>query len=185
MRKPSAIAAAALVVLALAGCASQGAGSIPAPAATTSPAGTLPATGLATASPSCVLSCGGQVQHNGPAALPAPSWAPGDKAAALAAAVAAMGAYIRPGTDHATWFTGIRPRVTDQFAAELGKFDPTYLTVSKMTGPATASPDPKDSFQLDVSVPTDDGVYQVTMLRSTQTAPWLANSIIPPLPGDK
>ncbi|MCZ2403555.1 hypothetical protein IV498_10270 [Paenarthrobacter sp. Z7-10] len=156
-------------------------------AAATAPAGTsgqkpAPATsGIQT----CQVSCGDNPQYNGPANLPAPSWAAGDKDAALEAAVAAMGAYIKPGTDHGTWFEGIHPRITDQFAIELGKFDPAYLTVSKMTGTATATTDPNNPFQVVVGVPTDDGVYQVTMLRSTQTAFWLANSIVPPLPGNK
>jgi hypothetical protein len=133
----------------------------------------------------CQVSCGDTAQYNGPANLPAPSWAPGDKTAALAAATATMAEYIKAGTDHDTWFEGIRPRITDQFAIELGKFDPAYLTVSKMTGPATATTDKNNPFQVVVSVPTDDGVYKVTMLRATQTAFWFANSIIPPLPGDK
>lgn len=192
MKKPPALVAATLMALVLAGCAG-GTGSVPAPPAppaTTSQttasaaASSAKSSGKATVSPSCVLSCSDQTQYNGPAALPAPTWAPRDKAAALAAAVAAMNAYIKPGTDHDTWFTGIRPRITDQFAAELDTFDPNYLTVSKMTGKAAATSDPSTPFQLVVSVPTDDGVYKVTMLRTTQTAPWLANSIIPPLPGD-
>ena len=133
----------------------------------------------------CQVSCGDNPQYNGPANLPAPSWAAGDKDAALEAATAAMDAYIKPGTDHTAWFEGIRPRITDQFAIELGKFNPAYLTVSKMTGKATATTQTDNPFQVVVSVPTDDGVYKVTMLRSTQTAFWLANSIIPPLPGNK
>lgn len=183
MKKPPVTITATLMALALAGCAS-GAGSVPAPPATTSQTTASTTRPSATASPLCVLSCSDQAQYTGPTALPAPTWAPGDKAAALNATVAVMNAYIRPGTDHDTWFAGIHPRITDQFAAELGTFDPTYLTVSKMTGNATATTDPNNPYQLAVSVPTDDGVYKVAMLRSTQTSFWLANSIIPPLPGD-
>ncbi|WP_284750782.1 hypothetical protein [Arthrobacter sp. efr-133-R2A-120] len=136
-------------------------------------------------SETCQVSCGDNPQYKGPKDLPAPSWAPGDKEAAPEASTAVMGAYIKPGTSHGTWFAGIRPRFTDQYAIGLGKFDPAYLTVSKMTGPATATNDPANPFQVIVDVPTDDGVYKVTMLRATQTAFWLANSIIPPLPGNK
>lgn len=196
MRRTATVLAAAALALALAGCGTQPA-STPLPAVAASPtapvsssAATTGASSAAKPAPSgtkqpCQVSCGDNPQYNGPANLPAPSWAPGDKEAALAAATAAMVAYIKPGSDHATWFEGIRPRITDQFAIELGKFDPAYLTVSKMTGKATATNDPKNPFQVNVSVPTDDGVYQVTMLRSTQTAFWLANSIVPPLPGNK
>lgn len=152
------------------------------PAGTASPAKPAP---VASGAQPCQVSCGDNPQYNGPANLPAPSWVPGDKEAALEAATAAMDAYIKPGTDHKIWFEGIRPRITDQFAIELGKFNPSYLTVSKMTGTATATTEKDNPFQVLISVPTDDGVYKVTMLRSTQTAFWLANSIIPPLPGNK
>lgn len=131
----------------------------------------------------CQVSCGDNAQYNGPANLPAPSWAPGDKDAAQQAALATMAEYIKPGTDHATWFNNIRPRITTQFAIELDKFDPTYLTVSKITGKATATTEANNPFQVIVSIPTDDGVYKVTMLRANQTAFWLTNSIVPPLPG--
>lgn len=180
--------------LALAGCASQPTATpLPAVAASTSVPATSAASTAGASKPApaasgiqtCQVSCGDNPQYNGPANLPVPSWAPGDKDAALEAATAAMVAYVKPGTDHATWFEGIRPRITDQFAIELGKFDPAYLTVSKMTGKATATIEVNNPFQVVVSVPTDDGVYKVTMLRSTQTAFWLANSIIPPLPGNK
>lgn len=209
MRK--ALTALALgAALVLAGCSNQPTPSPAptAPAVTTTTAPTTPqatapssaasaaASSAGTANPSkpapaasgaqnCQVSCGDNPQYNGPPNLPAPSWVPGDKEAALEAATAAMDAYIKPGTDHTIWFEGIRPRITDQFAIELGKFNPSYLTVSKMTGKATATTETDNPFQVVVSVPTDDGVYKVTMLRSTQTAFWLANSIIPPLPGNK
>lgn len=200
IRRAVTVLAVGAVALMLAGCSTQptatplpagAASSTTAPAASaaaTAPAGTSSAQKPAPATSgiqTCQVSCGDNPQYNGPANLPAPSWAAGDKDAALKAAVAAMGAYIKPATDHGTWFEGIHPRITDQFAIELGKFDPAYLTVSKMTGTATATTDPNNPFQVVVGVPTDDGVYQVTMLRSTQTAFWLANSIVPPLPGNK
>ena len=200
IRRAVTVLAVGAVALVLAGCSTQptaaplpagAASSTTAPAASaaaTAPAGTSSAQKPAPATSgiqTCQVSCGDNPQYNGPTNLPAPSWAAGDKDAALEAAVAAMGAYIKPGTDHGTWFEGIHPRITDQFAIELGKFDPAYLTVSKMTGTATATTDPNNPFQVVVGVPTDDGVYQVTMLRSTQTAFWLANSIVPSLPGNK
>ncbi len=188
------------VSLVLAGCSSPSAptpsttttsvpAAGPAPPASTMPAGAAPASPLLPPSPAgsdaCQVSCGDNPQYNGPKNLPKPSWAPGDKQAALTAAHGVMDAYIKPGTDHAIWLAGIRPRITDQFAIELRKFNPTYLTVSKITGNATATTQADNAFQVNVEIPTDDGKYQVRILRSTQKAPWLANTITPPLPGNK
>lgn len=167
----------------LSGCATEStAGSSPDSVATTTPIPSTSASQLvASGSPTCQVSCGENPQYNGPANLPAPSWSPGDEEAALAASKDTMIAYMTPGTDHTVWFENIRPRITDQFAIELGKFNPSYLTVSKMTGDPTIATDPSNPFQAVVTVPTDDGEYKVTMLRSTQTAFWLANSIVPQL----
>lgn len=190
MRAPvgslTAATAAIAVALAITGCGNESTtaapvappgSAAPASSASSPPSVMKPApTGTA-----CQVSCDTAPQYVGPAPEAPPTWAPGDQQAAQAAALGTMKSYAQPGMAHSPWLAQMRPRVTDNFAAELTSFDPTYLTVSKVTGEPRTTTQKTNTYQAVVTVPTNEGAYTVTMLRSSQHSPWLANSIVPHL----
>ncbi|OMH32529.1 hypothetical protein [Tersicoccus sp. Bi-70] len=195
VRSLTAAAAVLAVALAATGCGNESTNA--APAAT--PASSAPATSMSRPSPSsstsspssamkpaptgtaCQVSCDSAPQYVGPTPEAPPTWGPGDQKAAESAALGAMKAYAQPGMAHSPWLAQMRPRVTAGFAAELTSFDPSYLTVSKVTGAPRTTIQKTNTYQAVVTVPTNEGAYTVTMLRSSQHSPWLATSIVPPL----
>jgi hypothetical protein len=169
MRRP--LMGAAVIALssaALVGCTSshsspQPASSSPVAASTAAatPSGTLPA--------------------DNDTVQPAPTAGTTSQASAVDVAVKLMTAYARPDRTADAWLAGLDPYLTQTGAAAYEGTDPAQVPVSKVTGSGTVMA-AATVYALNVSVPTNKGVYVVALTRTSTTAPWLADRII--VPGD-
>lgn len=101
-------------------------------------------------------------------------WDDQSRAAAVAAAEAALTAYARPGLDHDTWWAGLEPHLTQKAAQDYVDVDPARIPVSKLTGPGTIIQD-SSAYVAMVKIPTNAGRYDVLVIRSGGSAPWLAS----------
>ncbi|UKF24829.1 hypothetical protein [Clavibacter seminis] len=172
-RAAGAVALAAALALSAAGCASVTVhGDAPGDPGTTpaaSPADSMPgANDAGTSSP-------GATDDDG-AAQPEPVADAASQAAALAAADEVMRTYAQPGIAEAEWERQMTPLLSQQGAVAFVPTIPSKLTAHAVTGTGTVMPAPT-AYALIVRVPTDDGDYDVALIRSSTTAPWSADEI--------
>ncbi|MBW8027314.1 hypothetical protein [Clavibacter michiganensis] len=113
---------------------------------------------------------------DGAAAEPEPVADAASQAAALAAADEVMRTYAQPGITEAEWERQMTPLLSQQGAVAFVPTIPSRLTAHAVTGTGTVMPAPT-AYALIVRVPTDDGDYDVALIRSSTTAPWLADEI--------
>ncbi|MBD5382924.1 MAG: hypothetical protein HDR73_14035 [Clavibacter sp.] len=172
-RIAGAVALAAALALTAAGCASVTVhGDAPGDPVTTpaaSPADSMPgADDDAPADP-------GQTEDDA-GAQPEPVADAASQTAALAAADRVMRTYAQPGISEAEWERQMTPLLSQQGAVAFVPTIPSRLTAHAVTGTGTVIPAPT-AYALIVRVPTDDGDYDVALIRSSTTAPWLADEI--------
>jgi hypothetical protein len=99
--------------------------------------------------------------------------------AAVRVAEKFMTAFARPDLDPHSWINGLYPYLTQQGATAYEDTDPSNVPTHTITGPGTVVEDPTD-YALLVKIPTDIGVYVVSLTRKTATDAWLVNRITPP-----
>lgn len=112
-------------------------------------------------------------------AEPVPVWDESAEAAASAAAVEAMTAFARPDMAYDQWFAQLRPHLSQDAAETYVYTDPINIPVTTITGEATVL-ESTSAYVAVVDVDTNVGEYQVLMLRTGATAPWLAAEFAPP-----
>lgn len=110
---------------------------------------------------------------------PVPEWDTVSKREAINAARDALVAFARPDLDQKTWYSELEPYLTENAAQTHHYTDPENITASEVTGPGDIIDD-ESAYLAVVSVPTDDGDYQVTVVRDNAEADWLVEKIEAP-----
>lgn len=93
----------------------------------------------------------------------------------------ALRLWARPSMGADAWWDDLEPYLTAQAQQDYSYTDPANVPVTKLTGAATL-------VELDtrrvaiVHVPTDAGLYAVTLSRSPESPTWLVERIAPPEP---
>lgn len=92
-----------------------------------------------------------------------------------------MRLFARPGISARAWWADLKPLLSDQAQRDYYGVDPARVPVSKVTGDGRL-------VELDtalvaiVHVPTNAGLYAVTVSRSSQEPRWVVERITPPEP---
>lgn len=157
-------AAAAVLLIALGGCAAS-------PAATSGTStGTAPSS---SAQPTPGDNSTAQSPPNQPLTA-----ARAASAAKIAETV--IGLYARPGISAQAWIDALDPYLTQDAAAAFANTDPSTIPAHKVTGSANVLAASTAPGAL-VDVPTDVGTYRVFLLKDGDG--WLADQITPPRRG--
>lgn len=109
---------------------------------------------------------------------PVPEAAAGSQTAALRAAETVVTAFGQPGLPYPEWIGGLYPLLTQAGAAAYEDTDPSSVPVHQVTGPGRILPGSTE-VALIVEVPTDAGLYTVSLSRPDPASPWLAERIRP------
>lgn len=154
------------VVLALTGCTAQ----TPPAAPTNNPAATR------TSAPANTSEAGSPTDEA--TVAPIPEASTDGQAAAITAAEKTVTTFAQPTLDASTWMTNMYPLLTQRGARAYGGTDPAQIPVRHVTGPGRVV-DGSTDVALIVQVPTDAGIYNVSLSRTDTTASWLAERIRP------
>ena len=100
------------------------------------------------------------------------------QAAAIAAAENAVATFARPELPYQEWIDGLYPYLSQTGAAAYEDTDPARIPVHQVTGSGTIRP-ASTEVALIVQVPTDAGLYNVSLSRPNAESPWLADRIRP------
>ncbi|MFL2002064.1 hypothetical protein [Microbacterium sp. A1-JK] len=157
-----------MLALTLAGCVGSGDG--PAPA--------VSLTGLSPASPTPTNPVNPSPPFDDETVAPVPEAAEDSQSAAITAAERAVTAFARPDLGYDEWIAGLYPYLTQTGAAAYEDTDPANVPVRQVTGAGTILP-ASTEVALIVQVPTDAGLYNVSLSRPSTDAPWLADRIRP------
>jgi len=108
----------------------------------------------------------------------APEAGADSEAAAIAAAERVVSAFARPTFAETQWWNELLPLLSQTGAHAYEGTLPENIPASAVTGPPTLVDGATDVIAL-VEVPSDAGMYIVTLTRSDATQPWLAERIRP------
>lgn len=161
-------AAAALIVAiatatALAGCIEQGPGPSP------SPTKSLPA-GLPSTAPTAPVDAG--------EVTAAPEAGGDSQQKAIAAAIKVMQTFAQPQLSADKWWAQMLSLLSQQGGVAYEGTDPSQIPAHQVTGDGTVLPGSTE-VSLIVQMPTDAGLYNITLTRPDASAPWLADRIRP------
>jgi len=109
---------------------------------------------------------------------PVPEAAESSQSAAITAAERAVTAFARPDLGYNEWIAGLYPHLTQTGAAAYEDTDPANVPAREVTGSGTIPP-ASTEVALIVQIPTDAGLYNVSLSRPGADAPWLADRIRP------
>ncbi len=112
-------------------------------------------------------------------AEPIPTWDEAAESAARDTAITAMTAFARPELSYDDWWAQLQPLLTQEAAETYVYTDPINIPVTKVTGDATVV-ESSSAYLALVDVDTNVGTYQVLMVRTDDTTPWLAGEFAPP-----
>ena len=112
-------------------------------------------------------------------AAPSPTWDASSSAAAAKAAEAAMRTFARPSLSAQSWWRDLAPLLTQQARQDYADVDPANIPARRVTGSARIRPT-GSGYVVEAKVPTDAGVYTLTLTRKGPTAPWLTSRLTPP-----
>jgi hypothetical protein len=114
------------------------------------------------------------------------TWRRADQRAAVAAGVQVMRAFASPTVSRVdepeaqkNWWTQLRPLLSDQAASDYAAVDHANVPVHQVTGAGRLAAAEARALAI-VHVPTDVGLYAVTLSRSAEDPRWLAERITPP-----
>lgn len=156
-----------VLVLALAGCV--GSNDQPAPAASPT---------RSSAPPTAPNPVNPSPPFDDETVAPVPEAAEDSQSAAVTAAERAVTAFARPDLSYEEWIAGLYPHLTQTGAAAYEDTDPANVPAREVTGPGTILP-ASTEVALIVQIPTDAGLYNVSLSRPGADAPWLADRIRP------
>ena len=97
---------------------------------------------------------------------------------AIAAATKVMQTFAQPQLSADKWWAQLLPLLSQQGGVAYEGTDPSQIPVHQVTGAGTVLPDSTE-VSLIVQLPTDAGLYNVTLTRPDAAAPWLADRIRP------
>lgn len=166
MNRAAAAAIPLVAALALAGCVHS---NDPGPSLSPSSSPTVTSTSPANPTPPVDM---------GATADPVPEAGTDSQAAAIDTAEKAITAFARPDLSYDEWINGLYPYLTQAGAAAYEDTDPARVPVRQVTGAGTILP-ASTEVALIVQVPTDAGLYNVSLSRPSPDAPWLADRIRP------
>jgi len=89
-----------------------------------------------------------------------------------------MQSFARPQLSSDKWWSQMLPLLSQQAGLAYQGTDPSQIPAHQVTGPAFVLSGSTD-VSLIVQVPTDVGAYNVTLIRGSASAPWLADRIRP------
>jgi hypothetical protein len=110
--------------------------------------------------------------------VPVPEAADASQMSAISAAEKVLTAFGQPDLVYDEWIAGLYPVMTQSGVAAYEGTDPTMIPVRQVTG-AGIIMDGSTEVALIVQVPTDAGLYNVSLSRTTFTGAWLADRIRP------
>lgn len=102
-----------------------------------------------------------------------------EKVTALAAQT--MRLFARPKMSAEQWWTDLEPRLSAQARLDYFGIDPASVPVTKITGPVTLVPMSTKLASI-AHIPTDAGLYAVTLSRTPEEPQWVVEQITPPEP---
>ena len=97
---------------------------------------------------------------------------------AIAAATKAMQTFAQPQLSADTWWSQMLPLLSQQGGVAYKGTDPSQIPVHQVTGAGLVLPGSTE-VSLIVQLPTDAGLYNVTLTRPDASALWLADRIRP------
>ena len=97
---------------------------------------------------------------------------------ALEAAERALATFAQPDLSADAWWTQMVPLLSQAAAIAYESTDPSQIPVRHVTGAGRILEGSTD-ISLIVQVQTDVGLYNVTLIRGSDTEPWLADRIRP------
>lgn len=168
MKRALAAVVPLIAALTLTGCAS-GTTAAPAVAPSTS-ASSAPSTPSGTAVPGAPT--------DDASVIPVPEAGTDSRADAITAAEKVVATFGQPTLDATTWMKNLYPLLTQTGAAAYEGTDPAKVPVHQVTG-AGIILDGSTEVALIVQVPTDAGLYNVSLSRTGASASWLADRIRP------
>lgn len=92
-----------------------------------------------------------------------------------------MSLFARPDLGRQAWWADLEPLLSDQAARDYAGVDPANVPVRQVTGPGRLVP-LETALVTIIHVPTDAGLYAVTLSRSPEHPQWRADRITPPEP---
>ena len=110
--------------------------------------------------------------------LPVPEAADASQTDALSAAEKVLSTFGQPELAYDEWIAALYPVMTQSGAAAYEGTDPTTIPVRHITGTGEIMAGSTE-VALIVQVPTDAGLYNVSLSRPSATAVWLADRIRP------
>lgn len=116
--------------------------------------------------------------HDDGEVITAPEAGSDSQTGAIAAATLALERFARPDLDYNTWWAELLPLLTEQAGVAYEGTDPAEIPVHQVTGAGIVL-DRSTEVSLIVQLPTDAGLYNVTLTRAGLDAPWLADRIRP------
>lgn len=112
-------------------------------------------------------------------AAPSPTWDASSRTTAATAAEAAMRTFARPSLSAQSWWRALAPLLTQQARQDYSYVDPASIPARRVTGAARILPT-GSGYAAEAQVPTDAGVYTLTLTRTGPGAPWLTSRFTPP-----
>lgn len=112
-------------------------------------------------------------------AAPSPTWDEAARTSAAKAAEVSMRTFARPGLNAVAWWRALAPLLTQQAKQDYSYVDPAAIPARRVTGPARLLPS-QSGYVAEAQVPTDAGVYTLTLTRADPTAPWRTSRFTPP-----
>ena len=109
---------------------------------------------------------------------PAPEAGANSQQKAIAAATKVMQTFAQPQLSADKWWAQMLPLLSQQGGVAYEGTDPSQIPVHQVTGAGTVLPDSTE-VSLNVQLPTDAGLYNITLTRPDASAPWLADRIRP------
>ena len=164
---------ALIVALSLAGCSttpSTGSASSAAPSASSE--------ATPNSSPSIAPHNDAEGEEDEHPSVPVPEAGTASQTDAVAAATAAVTAFARPTLPEEQWWNELLPLLSQKGAVAYEGTLPSNIPVTAVTGAAVLLPASTDVATL-VEVPTDAGIYVVTLVRGSTEESWLAERIRP------
>ena len=92
-----------------------------------------------------------------------------------------MRLFARPRLDAETWWSALEPLMSTQAQQDYYGTDPARVPVAAVTGPGTLLDLDTKRLAI-VHVPTDAGLYAITLSRSPEAPEWKVERIAPPEP---
>ena len=108
----------------------------------------------------------------------APKASGDSQAEAIAAATKTMHTFAQPQLSADRWWAQMLPLLSQQGGVAYEGTDPSQIPVQQVTGVGVVLPGSTE-VSLTVQLPTDAGLYNVTLTRPDSSAPWLADRIRP------